>query len=245
MELPWPVGVILAALCYFGAHVYASQAGDSGVGQALGTSVLMVSPWFAGLFLIASLISFIKDVQKKRLFQQNQSIDKIRRLNWRQFEQFIGQHFKAQGYSVVETPAGPDGGIDLVLRKHGEKTYVQCKHWKASTVGVPKIRELLGAMTSGGATNGAFVTTGRFSEPARKFAEQHAIQLLDGSALKAAYDFQAPPPAREVESKTESALNCPVCNSSMVLRTAKRGKNAGSQFWGCPKYPACRGTRPA
>jgi len=33
---------------------------------------------------------------------------------------------------------------------------------------------------------------------------------------------------------------CPRCGSSMVLRTAKRGNNAGSQFWGCSAYPKCR-----
>ena len=40
-------------------------------------------------------------------------------------------------------------------------------------------------------------------------------------------------------------MNCPVCSSSMVLRTARKGRNAGNQFWGCSRYPACRGTRPA
>ncbi|TVS08559.1 MAG: hypothetical protein EA417_22595 [Gammaproteobacteria bacterium] len=29
----------------------------------------------------------------------------------------------------------------------------------------------------------------------------------------------------------------------MVKRTASRGANAGKQFWGCSRYPACRGTR--
>ena len=38
---------------------------------------------------------------------------------------------------------------------------------------------------------------------------------------------------------------CPLCNSSMVLRTARRGRNAGGQFWGCSNYPQCRGIRPA
>ena len=33
---------------------------------------------------------------------------------------------------------------------------------------------------------------------------------------------------------------CPKCNSPLVLRTAKNGANAGSQFYGCTKYPACR-----
>ncbi len=35
---------------------------------------------------------------------------------------------------------------------------------------------------------------------------------------------------------------CPQCGKAMVLRTAKSGKNAGEQFWGCSAYPDCKGT---
>ncbi|MFN9434306.1 MAG: four helix bundle suffix domain-containing protein [Planctomycetota bacterium] len=34
---------------------------------------------------------------------------------------------------------------------------------------------------------------------------------------------------------------CPECSKPLVLRTAKSGKNAGRQFWGCSAYPDCRG----
>lgn len=37
------------------------------------------------------------------------------------------------------------------------------------------------------------------------------------------------------------APRCPVCGSTMVLRTAKRGARAGKKFWGCSEYPYCRG----
>ena len=36
---------------------------------------------------------------------------------------------------------------------------------------------------------------------------------------------------------------CPKCGAGLVLRTARRGANAGSQFWGCSRYPKCRHTR--
>jgi restriction system protein len=42
----------------------------------------------------------------------------------------------------------------------------------------------------------------------------------------------------------ESAPTCPACGKAMVLRTARQGKQSGSQFWGCSGYPECRGTRP-
>ena len=38
-------------------------------------------------------------------------------------------------------------------------------------------------------------------------------------------------------------LNCPICNGYLVLRTATKGKNAGSQFYGCSNYPKCKYTK--
>ncbi|MEK6743832.1 MAG: four helix bundle suffix domain-containing protein [Nitrospirota bacterium] len=40
----------------------------------------------------------------------------------------------------------------------------------------------------------------------------------------------------------KAAPACPVCKGLMVQRTAKKGSNAGSQFWGCAGYPKCKGT---
>lgn len=36
---------------------------------------------------------------------------------------------------------------------------------------------------------------------------------------------------------------CPKCEKPMRLRTARKGRNAGSQFWGCSNFPRCSGTR--
>ena len=38
-------------------------------------------------------------------------------------------------------------------------------------------------------------------------------------------------------------MSCPTCGCDMILRTAKSGKNAGNHFWGCAKFPNCRGVR--
>jgi four helix bundle suffix protein len=34
---------------------------------------------------------------------------------------------------------------------------------------------------------------------------------------------------------------CPKCGKPMALRTARKGKSAGRQFWGCTDYPDCTG----
>ena len=38
-------------------------------------------------------------------------------------------------------------------------------------------------------------------------------------------------------------LKCPRCNGNLVVRTAKKGDNAGKQFYGCSRYPECKYTR--
>ena len=49
--------------------------------------------------------------------------------------------------------------------------------------------------------------------------------------------------ARLYTPPTGGAPNCPKCGAPMVRRIAKRGRRAGGQFWGCSRFPGCRGTR--
>lgn len=42
---------------------------------------------------------------------------------------------------------------------------------------------------------------------------------------------------------TTISTNCPRCGSKMIKRMARRGRNAGNYFWGCTRYPVCKGTR--
>ena len=45
-------------------------------------------------------------------------------------------------------------------------------------------------------------------------------------------------PAVVVAGKTPS---CPKCHGEMVKRLTKKGNKAGTEFWGCNKFPKCRG----
>ena len=45
------------------------------------------------------------------------------------------------------------------------------------------------------------------------------------------------------EDEVLDAPHCPKCGAMMVVRTATKGENAGSRFWGCSAFPKCRGTR--
>lgn len=45
-------------------------------------------------------------------------------------------------------------------------------------------------------------------------------------------------------SHSRSGHQCPNCGSAMVRRHAKRGSRRGSSFWGCSRFPHCKGTLP-
>ena len=49
-------------------------------------------------------------------------------------------------------------------------------------------------------------------------------------------------PAESTDTSVENtaSLKCPKCGGNLILRTAKRGQNAGKQFYGCEGYPKCR-----
>ena len=76
-----------------------------------------------------------------------------------------------------------------------------------------------------------FVTKGGYSE-------QLAAARLQERARKNRSDQTAP------SASVPASPPCPACGGLRALRTAKQGPRAGSQFWGCAKYPACKGTKP-
>lgn len=51
-----------------------------------------------------------------------------------------------------------------------------------------------------------------------------------------------PPADDRAAAGRQDGPSCPTCKGPMRLRA---NKSAGSEFWGCARYPACKGTRPA
>jgi hypothetical protein len=52
------------------------------------------------------------------------------------------------------------------------------------------------------------------------------------------------PPTAFAPVTSAQLPTCPQCSSAMVLRTVRRGETTGERYWGCSRYPKCRGTRP-
>ena len=265
--LPWWAGVAIAAIGYVVLHRRATPVQVTAV-QPGQVSHLMTQTVIAGLAtagqyivplvgLVGAAMSFFRRKQRAALVTdvaQAQSANALDGMSWREFEMLVGEAYRLQGYRVTETGGGgADGGIDLALTKGSEKFLVQCKQWKAYKVGVDVVRELYGVMAAKGATGGFVVTSGRFTDDAKAFAEGRNVQLVDGPKLfamikqaKLSLTATAQQPASRptmAQSNTAIEPNCPQCGSGMVKRTARKGGNAGGEFWGCSKFPTCKGVR--
>jgi restriction system protein len=249
-KLPWWVGVTTAAVFWIVGMFFTSGTAKDPLRNAFRPLFELLFNGLAIVALIAAAVSAVQSLFRRNMLDRQTGIETLRALTWREFEQLVGEAYRRQGYDVEETGGGgADGGIDIVLRGHGETALVQCKQWRERQVGVDKVRELFGVVTAEGANRGILVTSGNFTNDAQSFKVGKPLTLVDGPALaRLVLDVQAagrPAAAAPARAYAPSEPDCPKCGSPMVLRTARRGTNAGSQFYGCSRYPQCKGIRPA
>jgi restriction endonuclease Mrr len=118
-----------------------------------------------------------------------------------EFEDVMEDVFRTLGYeNVRQAGRTADEGRDILMEEVVDGTrraiVVECKH--TGTVGRPVVQKLHSAIATfdfDGPRRGMVVTTGRFTNPAREYAERlrqngdpHPIELLDGEDLRAVAD---------------------------------------------------------
>lgn len=105
------------------------------------------------------------------------------------FESLVVDLMRAMGYGDgFVTKHSNDGGIDGVI--HEDKLgfnliYIQAKRWNPdTTIGKPEIQKFAGAMMGPPRIEkGLFITTAKFSQGAKSFADAQHIILVDGQKL--------------------------------------------------------------
>jgi restriction system protein len=251
-DCPWWVSVILAAVLYV---LMAFVVPVMRFGNPILDALAPVAPkmaWMVWIFLLPAGVSAFRSLRKRRQLDVQSSLDSIRSLSWKQFEELIAEACRRRGYSVRENSTrGADGGTDVHVIMDGRLMLVQCKHWRERKVGVNVVREMLGLVTAHKASGAVIMTTGSFTKEAEAFASGQPVDLYDGArVLEFVQSAQGVgkygrPRADwgSVEPLAPQGQTCPRCGGALVLRKAKRGGNAGTEFWGCSGFPQCRYTR--
>lgn len=243
-KYPWWVNVILAVVVYISfKYLIPTIVFQNIFFNAFAKLAPRLAPVFTFMLLFVAALSAFNAWRKGQLFNSQKGIESIRKLSWREFEELVGEAYRRKGYNVTETGGGgADGGVDLVLKRGGEKLLVQCKHWKMDKVGVKVVRELYGVVVAEKATGGVVISSGTFTQEATDFAKGKPLELLNGTTLQ---NIITEVQKGEIQPRNRLNENvCPQCGAKMVLRTAKKGQNAGEKFWGCSAYPKCRTTKP-
>jgi len=103
--------------------------------------------------------------------------------------QLVGEILRAEGFVTAVSPAGPDGGVDILAGQRsmgfdGAKLAVQVKSGDRQ-VDAPTLWELKGVMSNFGASQGLLVSWGGFTKAARTEARRlfFQIRLWDSDAL--------------------------------------------------------------
>ena len=172
----------------------------------------------------------------KDVLIHNDVLVKLSEIDWYQFEKFCAALLQAQGWSVERKGgAQPDGGVDLIATKGDITKLIQCKHWKTWNVQERVVRELLGSMAHYKVTQGAIYTFKGATRPAKEFARQDGVEILDATELASqALGYIEHGLLLEILSNKEH--HCPKCEAQMIWRTGNF-----EPFWGCQTYPRCRG----
>lgn len=118
-------------------------------------------------------------------------LSEVLKINSYTFEKLVVDLLSKMGYGTVAygshaTVASGDEGINGVIMEDKlgfSLIYVQAKEWALDkVVSRPDIQSFVGAI-AGKHGDGLFVTTARFSQQARDYAETHHIILIDGERL--------------------------------------------------------------
>lgn len=176
------------------------------------------------------------------------SMDLLRELEWKRFEELCVGFWRRKGYPVRLTGPGADGGIDLLIAHRGDPTRAfiigQCKAWNSRSVGVEAVRALWGAKDHFKAELAIFYSVSGFTPDAAAFAAGKRLKLVSGYALldqiKAMNAADQSALLAEITHGDYRTPTCPKCDVKMQRHA---GRNGRPDFWGCKNFRRC-GTQP-
>jgi len=126
------------------------------------------------------------------ILEAEKNSELLNHIDSREFEEFIADLFKRQGFKVELTQKTRDGGRDIIAIRSDldikSKYIIECKRYAMSNkVGVELIRQLYGVQQAEGANKSVLVTTSKFTRGAIDFANKEHTQwhmdLKDYNAL--------------------------------------------------------------
>src|SRR2546426_9677867 len=181
---PRIVRALFAAILALGLPIAIALPSDlNGKVYASGAVALIAA---AAAILAAALVRRRKEPAEDPSGTGRWSLELLRRLEWRRFEELCTAYYEALGLTTTQARSGTDGGADIGLVARGAakpSSVLQCKGWSGPTVGIKPVREPPPALAPAGRAAGVLVACGTFTSEAKEFSRGENIELIDGGEL--------------------------------------------------------------
>jgi len=154
---------------------------------AIIVAVALIGP--ALNFLLNRLRKQVEKRREEKWIKEHGNLIEWKKVSGRKFEKIAAAIFRKSGYKAEVVGKSGDEGIDIELKKDGERYFAQCK--RMEKVEPDKVRSFWGAIESyvrkGKIKKGFFVTTGEFSKSEEEFVKDKPIELINGLELEKMY----------------------------------------------------------
>ncbi|MBK1670685.1 hypothetical protein CKO28_21940 [Rhodovibrio sodomensis] len=139
----------------------------------------------AGLAVLVILLAIWRRFSERRKIKQlNRFLhEHHRKGNGDGFEDACATLFRKMGYKVKRVGKSGDFGADLIVRRRGKTSIVQCKDW-AQNVGVRAIQEAFTAKSYYRGDRAIVVVRRDFTKAGRDMAETCGVELISGDMLR-------------------------------------------------------------
>jgi restriction system protein len=152
------------------------------LGSYLYTNSIVTTGFIVGIAMILLVIISIWKGNLKREKLRKSGMQEIDKMDGIQFEYYLKELFKSQGYIVEVTKASGDFGADLILKSKEKKIVVQAKRY-TNNVGIKAVQEISAAMKYYNAHECWVVTNSYFTKAAEKLASTVGVRLIDRNEL--------------------------------------------------------------
>lgn len=102
----------------------------------------------------------------------------------REFEYFVADLWRRQGYDAHPTQQSGDGGADVIADDGSERLAIEAKWRSRGTISPATVRQIGGVATREGFDRGVVVTNQDFSDAAYREANQMDVKLINGDQLR-------------------------------------------------------------
>lgn len=201
------------------------------------TAIVFISATVVIIALLGTKILLYK-LKENRL--KNSGIRDIDQMDGYQFEYYLNELFKANGYKSKVTKARGDYGADLILKKNRVTIAVQAKRY-SKAVGIKAIQEIAAAKSFYNADKAWVVTNNTFTKQAVTLAQSLDVELIGRDKLIELVLVMNPKATLSTEKVLKTIppkrKRCKGCGGEMMIKESKYGR-----FYGCANYPKCNHT---